>query len=60
MKKVAVLAATFLLASIPFVVNAQENEKKAVKETRKEVKETRKELRENKKDLRAAKKKSSK
>ncbi len=63
MKKVAVLAATFLLASIPFVVNAQENEKKAVKETkkevketRKEVKETRKELKENKKDLRAAKK----
>ena len=33
MKKVAVLAATFLLASIPFVVNAQENEKKAVKYT---------------------------
>lgn len=65
MKKVAILAVTFLFAFTTLQVRAQENEKRAVKETKKELKDARKgpkselkdvrkELKEDRKDLRKA------
>jgi hypothetical protein len=54
MKKVAILAVTFLFAFATFQANAQDNEKGAVKSTKKELKENKKELRNERKELRKA------
>lgn len=54
MKRVAILVATFLFTFSMLQVNAQENEKGAVKDTKKELKETKKELRGERKEVRKA------